>query len=397
MKYYLNAQEVAAELGISVPTVYSYVSRGWLRSERTGTQAHRYAVEDVERLKQRKAARKNPSVIASNALNWGTPVLDSAITLITNEQIFYRGNNVVDLARHASVEQVAALIWADDQAQADAMFADIRLNVPQIEFSGLTSYERLMAVLPFAASADLSAYDLRPAALLKTAARVLHLLVGTAAGVQAIEHDIITTLSDAWIPELPQATDLLRIALIVCADHELNVSSFTARCVASADASLYAVVGAGLAALTGRKHGGETGLTELLLAELLHSDDVQATLHQKMRLGLRLTGFGHVLYPNGDPRGRFLMQQIAAIFPEHPAVQVAQQGISEVQAVLGEHPTIDFGLALLRHVLQLPAGSGMTLFALGRTIGWIGHALEQYAADTLIRPRARYVGKPAQD
>jgi citrate synthase len=61
-------------------------------------------------------------------------------------------------------------------------------------------------------------------------------------------------------------------------------------------------------------------------------------------------------------------------------------------SVLREKPTIDFALAALARVLRLPAGSPLTLFAIGRSIGWIGHAIEQYATGQLIRPRAKYVG-----
>jgi citrate synthase len=47
----------------------------------------------------------------------------------------------------------------------------------------------------------------------------------------------------------------------------------------------------------------------------------------------------------------------------------------------------------LARALELPSGGAMALFALGRTVGWIGHAIEQYGSDSLIRPRARYVGE----
>ena len=61
-------------------------------------------------------------------------------------------------------------------------------------------------------------------------------------------------------------------------------------------------------------------------------------------------------------------------------------------ALVREKPNVDFALAAVAHVLGLPAGSPLMLFAIGRTIGWIGHAIEQYATDQLIRPRAKYVG-----
>jgi len=60
--------------------------------------------------------------------------------------------------------------------------------------------------------------------------------------------------------------------------------------------------------------------------------------------------------------------------------------------VLGEAPTIDFALVAVARALRLPNGAALTLFALGRTIGWIGHAIEQYEKNEIIRPRAKYVG-----
>jgi len=61
-------------------------------------------------------------------------------------------------------------------------------------------------------------------------------------------------------------------------------------------------------------------------------------------------------------------------------------------SVTGEKPNVDFALGAVARVLSLPTAAGLTLFAIGRTIGWIGHAIEQYALDQIIRPRARYVG-----
>jgi citrate synthase len=62
-------------------------------------------------------------------------------------------------------------------------------------------------------------------------------------------------------------------------------------------------------------------------------------------------------------------------------------------SLLGERPTVDFGLVTLARALGLPPGGAKALFALGRTVGWIGHTIEQYVDGSLIRPRARYVGE----
>ena len=70
---------------------------------------------------------------------------------------------------------------------------------------------------------------------------------------------------------------------------------------------------------------------------------------------------------------------------------------SQAAAATGERPNLDFALAATARVLKLPTGAPLTLFAIGRTIGWVGQAIEQYATGQLIRPRAKYVGVvPAQ-
>ena len=163
--------------------------------------------------------------------------------------------------------------------------------------------------------------------------------------------------------------------------------------MASAGATLYAVVSAGLAALSGVHHGKQTELTALLLADLGGATDLRAALAQKIRLGQSIPGFGHVLYPHGDPRGRLLLDMLQTAYPDHPQLAFAHAVAAAIQALLGEYPNLDFGLAVVERVLGLPSGGGLALFALGRTVGWIGHAIEQAATNKLIRPRARYVGQ----
>ena len=91
--------------------------------------------------------------------------------------------------------------------------------------------------------------------------------------------------------------DVLRAALILCADHELNVSSFTARCVASAGSSPYAVVIAGLAALEGTRHGGASARVESMLSSMRRARDLKGAIAARLRCGEAIDGFGHPLYP----------------------------------------------------------------------------------------------------
>jgi citrate synthase len=398
---FLTAQEAAAELGISLATLYAYASRGMLRSEPAPGEprARRYPREDVLRLKEKKELRKDPEKAAPKALSWGTPVLESALTLIQDGRLYYRGRDAVTLARTSTVEEVAALLWTGDPADAGRLFAG---EPPRIAWhlpGELTPVERCQVALPLAGAADLAAWDLRPAAVAATGARILRLMARTAAGVAADaspQPTIAATLQAGWAPGRPEVAGPIGAALILAADHELNVSAFTARCVASANASPWDVVAAGLAALKGSRHGGHTERVEALFREAGTAAGARRVLADRLRRGEPIPGCGHSLYPDGDPRGAALLEMAVEIAPGSPEVECALAMADAYRELIHEHPTIDHGLVALSRALDLPAHTPLALFALGRTLGWIGHAIEQYGVNKLIRPRAAYVGEPPE-
>ncbi len=393
---FLSAQEAAAELGVTLATLYAYASRGMLRSEPVPgeTRAKRYPREDVLRLKERKELRRDPERAAPKALHWGAPVLESAITLVENNHLYYRGHDAVTLARSWTVEEVAALIWTGERGAAADLFAGEAPILPDSEIfdrDDLSPVERCQVAVPLAGALDLSGWDLRPRAVMKTGTRILRVLAATAIGARSISSSpIAVVLQSGWAPGRPEVAAALGAALILCADHELNVSAFTARCVASAAATPWDVVSAGLAALKGGKHGGYTQRVEALFREAGTAEAARETLAARLRRGEEIPGFGHTLYPGGDPRAAALLEIAAATQPE-----LALALIEGARELIGELPNLDFGLVTLARGLGLPERTPLALFALGRSIGWIGHALEEYALDRLIRPRAAYVGEPA--
>lgn len=388
---FLTAQEAAAELGVSLATLYAYASRGMLRSEPVPGEprARRYPREDVLRLREKKELRKEPEKAAPKALSWGMPVLESALTLIQDGRLYYRGRDAVALARTSTVEEVAALLWNGD---AGRLFAEgpprITWHLPE----GLTPIERCQVAIPLAGAADLAAWDLRPAAVAATGARILCLMAETAAGAPSLP-SIAATLQAGWAPGRPEVAGPIGAALILAADHELNVSAFTARCVASANGSPWDVVSAGLAALKGSRHGGHTERVEALFREAGTAAGARRVLADRLRRGEPIPGCGHSLYPDGDPRGTALLEMAREIAPGSPAVDCALALADAYRELIHEHPTIDHGLVALSRALDLPQHTPLALFALGRAIGWIGHAIEQYGANKLIRPRAAYVGE----
>jgi citrate synthase len=397
--HYLTAEQAASALGVSRATLYAYTSRGQLRSEPVPGQARtrRYFREDIDRLKERKAARRDPAKAAAQGLHWGEPVLESGITLIHNGTFYYRGKNAVALAETASVEEVAALLWRADESERDALFAQrAPLGARQLAQLARLVPEllpRIQTALPMASLGDLSSYDVRPAAVRATGARIVRLLTGITAGTSSIgdRGPVHRALQHAWAPRRAAVADVIRTALVLCADHELNVSAFVARCAASAGASPYDVVSAAMATLKGYRHGGAA---ERVLGLVRHADSLRTTraaVADRLRQGERVAGFGHPLYPDGDPRARVLIRLAeqsgngAAWRPFRHLAKVASE-------LLHDEPNLDFGLAAITRTYRLPDHAPLLLFALGRTIGWIAHAIEEYGSGNLIRPRARYVG-----
>lgn len=397
-KIYLTAKEAAKELGVSVTTLYAYVSRGLIRSESTETShQHRYNQEDILALKARKQLRQDPTKAAEMALDWGSPVMTSEICLILEGNLYYRGLNVLDLATKNSLEEVASLIWLDD---ISAHFAKERNNVylehlqeTHQKLTNLSLIEIFQVLIPLAAKFDIAAYDLRPAGVASTGAQILRLMVNIISQGKGSEKNLASTLQKSWAENSKKAAQLINAALIVCADHELNASTFTARCVASTGANPYLVVTAGLSALQGYKHGGQGEQVEILLQQAKSLDNVTSILVDRLRRGEKIPGFGHSLYPQGDPRAKLLIKLAEEFAPKNKAVLLAQSLVKEVFDLTGELPNLDMGLATISQVLNLPIGTAITLFAMGRVVGWLGHAIEQYKSNQLIRPRAKYVGR----
>jgi len=394
--HFLTAKQAADALGVTRATLYAYTSRGQLRSEPVPgrTRERHYYREDVDRLKDRKVARRDPSKAAAHGLHWGEPVLESGITLIHGGTFYYRGHDAVRLAETASVEDVAALLWRASDNERERLFhqpnpLDATL-LAQLDRFSTDARSRIQAALPIAGARDHASFDLRPPAVRATGARIIRLATSIVAGGSA-RGPIHQALQAAWAPKRSAVADVIRAAMVLCADHELNISAFAARCAASAGAAPYDIVSAALATLKGHKHGGAS---ERALSLVRHVDSVRtarAALVERLRQGERVPGFGHPLYPNGDPRAAVLIR-LAEASGNDTAWRPFRHLVKAGGELLNDEPNLDFGLAAITRAYRLPDEAPFLLFALGRTIGWIAHAMEEYASGHLIRPRARYTG-----
>jgi citrate synthase len=394
MERYISAKDAARLLGVKPATLYAYVSRGLIRSEMVddSNRERRYLAEDVRKLAERKEQRRDPAKVAKDALNWGTPVLESAITLIDDHRLYYRGQDACALAVEQSFEYVATLLWTGNGEDGERLFAEStrhKFHLPP-QLRGLPAMPALQIILAAVGAQDFAAYNLSPEAVAQAGTRILYLMTDVLAdGVGADEKTIADTLARAWGAN----AEIINAALILCADHELNASSFAARVTASADSNPYQVVMAGLAALQGVKHGGNTEQVAALFREVAEPAHAYEIIGERLRRGERIPGFGHRLYPQGDPRATALFSLLEKHAAESPVLALAEAIAREGQRLIDRAPNIDIALVTMELACKMPRGAALSIFALGRAAGWIGHAIEQYTTQTIIRPRARYIGK----
>jgi citrate synthase len=290
----IGASEAAHRLGVRRETLYAYVSRGLVRSVESAesAKAKLYVAADIEALIARRARTRRPAAAAATALDWGLPVLDTRLSSIEGGRLFYRGRDAVALAETATLEDVAGLLWAGDASPFDvATFdpADVRgwRRVAR-NMANATMTDRAIVHLGLTLPDDLPGNS---PGWTKRAADLVWAVATSAGADVGARAPVHTMLCAAW--GRPEAGDVVRRALVLCADHELNASSFAARVAASTDASLTACVIAGLVALSGPRHGRATERAAALLDEAERLGNGPAAVRARLARGEALPGFGH--------------------------------------------------------------------------------------------------------
>jgi citrate synthase len=372
----VDAKKAAEMLGISIASLYSYVSRGKLgRTEDPSTGTSLFSVQEIQEFVSRRDRGKRPDRVAIASLDFGLPVLESGISTVEDGRLLFRGHDAVDLASRVDLETVAALLWGLPTPRLETdMLADVPPGPFRAAFCGWLVQEA--AACP--ARASWAAFD-----VLHHASRIFQAAaaIGTGLGNGHIAvHQRLATRYGVGQADV----DLLKAALVLHADHELNTSTFAVRCVASTYANPYAAVLAGVCATMGSRH-----------ADFRAALDAIQRYANTGRCGTSgdrgaITGFGHPLYPQGDPRARTLLDALGS--RPYLAARMAVVGdlIAQVGRETGKLPKNDFAMAALVHALALPIEAAEIVFTAARLVGWVAHILEQYALPALIRPRARY-------
>jgi citrate synthase len=381
----LSAREAADRLGVKIDTLYAYVSRGLLRSmEVVGSRERHYDADEIEGFRSgRGTTRARPP--AEDLI----PVISSAISLIEDHHLFYRGHDALELAGAASLEEVAAILWDEPVPIPSLTLPRVRVK----ERNGTRQIgiiERCQMRIAELAADDPTALDQTRAGMARTGGLILGELAAMVAGTTPSPLPIHEQLAAAWRLDAASA-DLVRRCLVLLADHELNASTFVARCIASTGATLYAVVSGALAALSGWRHGGASAQVEAMFRELGDASDPMPAMAARLARGDALPGLGQPLYPKGDPRALAIIETLRTVRPEQGAF-VAAAAVAAMQ-LTGQPPNIDFALGATTVALDLPRGAALGVFLVARSVGWVAHAMEQHESGVLIRPRARYTGR----
>jgi citrate synthase len=385
--------EAARRLGIKVETLYSYVSRGLLRSRRDDEGRRSiFDAREVEELRRRRARHQRDQEIA----------IESSVTVLGDDRPFYRGVDAIELADTCTYEQVAERLWLTEQASADVPWrtragisvAAARLVQAQLP-DDATLIDRIEVIVTVVAASDPLRSNIDPVALPFTARSLVAAVVEALPPAQARNRGggrggIADRLWSRLAPSPPRAHDiaLLNTAMVLLADHELAASTVAARVAASVQADPYSVVTAGLGVLRGPRHGGDVRRAEELLQSIVAEGSADRVIGALLRRSQSIPGVGHLAYRGTDARSETLLRKLREAYPADPFAAAADAVRRHVEHSRLPATNVDLALAALTGSSGMVAGAGEAIFAVSRIAGWLAHAMEEYRFPTRLRPRA---------
>lgn len=360
----------------------------------------------------------------------GVVAASTAISLVQDNRLIYRGYSIDDLVSHAEYEEVAYLLLngdLPDRTQLRDLKAELikhRALSPFVRdlLAEMSEHATAMDVLRTAASA-LSAEDpeqgdnsqaaeyrksIRFTAKLPT---MLAAYIRRRRGEQPIPPE--PSLGHAanfahmtWGDKAhKRAAEIMNAAFILQAEHGMNASTFTARVVAGTEADMHAAVAAAFGALKGPLHGGATDGTMRMLDEIGSPEHVETFVDKAIERKYKFSGFGHRVYLTEDPRAKHLRRFAGELAKEWKGPKYFEIQDALVKAIATRRPkmspaaaakvnvvNVDYYAATTYTFLGIPADLGTSIFALGRIAGWCAHIMEQHGDNRLIRPESEYTG-----
>ncbi|MDF1657882.1 MAG: citrate synthase family protein [Verrucomicrobiales bacterium] len=399
---FIPTDEACRILDIKPATLYSYVSRGLIEKEKRGRKKTRYLTADILRLKRKSEARSGHGPVAAEAMNWGQPVIQTSVSCIQDGMLTYRGVSPLEIVKEErSFEFASELLWTGKQPETDPQWsADSISTFLPCEFlpDDVPFPTTVAMLLPYVAARDPDRHLRSQEAEL---GRARHLIQMIAASValpespslvrESIQQQSVSRILEKalGLPE-QKVHRAIDTALILCAEHELNASTFAARIAASTGADLYSGLSSAIGAYSGPKHGQAVVRILALLGEINQHGNASDVAKAHLERGELIPGFGHKLYANGDPRFQPIMEAALSVNPESDDLAHLCNLVEFMDQASDFKPSMDMGLAMLVSAMELSKKKATSLFLIGRLAGWVAHILEQRKRLGILRPRAEY-------
>jgi citrate synthase len=367
---------------------------------------------------------KEPVVIHKGLDN--VYVEESKICFIDGEasKLFYRGYSIDDLAEHSTFEETAYLLiygWLPTKLQLAEFrkriesYRPLEPSLSQLIRSFPTSSDP-MDVLRTTVSA-IGLYDPEPLtdnieARIDKALRVLAKTPTIITTFERLRNKKEPVAPKAGLShaanflymltgEQPDAYDanVMDVALILHAEHEMNASTFSCTVTASTLADMYSVITSGIGTLRGPLHGGANEAALRTVLEVGEPSRAEAYVSDALAKKQRIMGFGHRVYRTWDPRYVILKKlggELATKKGESKLFETAvaiEVGARKHLVGLPIFPNVDSYSGIVFHVLGIPTDLFTPIFAMSRIAGWTAHAIEYLQSNRLIRPKALYIGK----
>ncbi len=398
---WITPEEAAMRLGVKRDTVYAYISRGRLRSKKSPTGSGTVLdASHVERLVREGKSTRRTSPRGMN---------ESSLSLIRQGRLYYRGRDAAQLARTAPFESVAALLWdvphmpwepAEELVDScRTVFGQMPIGTLPIDL--LRLHESLITVL------DPSEPHVGRILSAARARRVLMTMI-SALPARSITvptedfHDDAAVVATIWSRLSPHEArvddlELLNAALIILADHDLAPGTVAVRSAARAGVDVGSVIRLGMDSGTGIIKGAAALAIEAFLRELRSAGAVEAALTRRVRQGEPVPGFGHSVYPDGDPRAALILSMLRDCSVDSERMEIVDT-VLDIQERRGlPAPNAGFALAALAFVRDMIPGAGEAIFVLSRAVGWVAHALEAAENGRARREHSVYVGPPPRE
>jgi 2-methylcitrate synthase len=337
-----------------------------------------------------------------------------------NGRLAYCGYNIDDLARRASFEEVAYLLWHGElpaRAELDRFTTELVVArpVPPDLIKAFALMPRdtdpmrvLQSAVAILGMHDPDATDNSHSANRRKAARLMSQIATAVcahhrirSGQSPVEpaKDLSHAANFLYMLTGSRPTEVTTRAfdasLVLYAEHELNASTFTTRVIAATLSDMHSAVAGGVGAIKGTLHGGAGEAVMRTLLEVGRLDNIDAFTDRALAEKRRLMGFGHRVYTAGDPRAAIL-KGLA-----EEACRQSGQGLwydlavklhAKVNATKKLIPNVDFYSAPLFYSIGIPLDLFTPVICVSRIAGWTANLLEQYDDNRLIRPRADYTG-----